>query len=364
MKRRLYDIELSGHGKASKLINEMVKNNKKVSKVEYVDGSIWLTTDIKGLRFIRTNRRRFYVTVHIDRLGEDTPMDRLFYSWAVLLFCFIPFFASLFLWQINVDAEYPEIAEQIEKTLKKDDVTPMKLMRNLPDEGKIRSNIMSDEPKLSWVRFVKKGTTLTIIPMVSPNANFEVQQHEEVGELAARTGGVITGFQLESGEPVARRNQSVKKGDLLASGVLEQGEKVAIVGADGKVFADYWLEYHFSLPTTIDYRVAGDTKMIVDWYFPWSEAKEKNRPFWKIVEWREEKNSSVKTITLKEGMDKSFLIPLVKHKLLSETSVEKEIKDENILQVTFDSDKVTGTILFLINENIAVKRPISQRGDD
>ena len=36
------------------------------------------------------------------------------------------------------------------------------------------------------------------------------------------------------------------------------------------------------------------------------------------------------------------------------------IKDDKILHVTFDNDKVNGTILFLVNDNIAIKRPISQ----
>ncbi|MGG0642843.1 sporulation protein YqfD [Sporosarcina gallistercoris] len=364
MKRKLYDVELSGDGKPAHLVNELIRNKRRVSKLEHTEGAIWFQTDARGLRYIRSNRRRFKLKVHVLRLGDGTPVNRLFHSWVALLLCIVPFLASLFLWQVNVDAEHPEIAERIEQKLEKSAVVPMKLLHQLPDEGTIRSLIMTDEPDLSWVRFEKKGATLTVIPMISPKTSSKSEIAREPGDLVARTGGVITGFQLKSGERVARLNQTVKKGDLLATGVLEQGDKVAIVGAEGSVFADYWLEYKFSLPKTIQYRAAGEKRVIIEWNIPGLKQKAVNRPFWKFVEWNEEVDDTLKTITLEEGMEKDFLVPLLKHKLLSETSYEKDIKDENILQVTFDNDKVTGTILFLINENIAVKRPLSQGGDD
>ena len=43
---------------------------------------------------------------------------------------------------------------------------------------------------------------------------------------------------------------------------------------------------------------------------------------------------------------------------MSESFSKAIIKDEKVLHVTFDNDKVNGTILFLVNDNIAVKRPI------
>ena len=63
-------------------------------------------------------------------------------------------------------------------------------------------------------------------------------------------------------------------------------------------------------------------------------------------------------LELIEGMEETVIIPLLKNKLLSESLSKAIIKDEKILHVTFDNDKVNGTILFLINDNIAVKRPI------
>ena len=74
-------------------------------------------------------------------------------------------------------------------------------------------------------------------------------------DLVARTGGVITRFALKKGERVGHVHQTVKKGDVLATGILEQGDKTTVVGADGAVYADYWVEYSFSLPKTIRFPV-------------------------------------------------------------------------------------------------------------
>ncbi|WP_040286645.1 sporulation protein YqfD [Sporosarcina koreensis] len=363
MKKRLFDVELSGSSCTS-FINEMVRSRRKVTRVEQQAGKVWLRTDSRGLRYIRANRRRHRLKVHIVRLEDGLPAERLFRSWSLLLFGLIPFAASLFLWQVTVDAEHPETAEKVQQALERSSVKPMQLLGGIPAEDALRTQIMAVDHDLSWVRFEKKGTTLHVIPMLSPKTARVQESDGKPSELAARTGGVVTGFRLSSGEPVAHRNQTVKKGDLLATGVLVQGDKTAVVGAEGAVFADYWLEYRFSLPRTVRYRSAGETETVIDWQAPWSDKRQNGRPWWKVVEWKEMTDYPVRAEELNEGMEESFLIPLLKHKLLSETSYEKEIKDENILQVTFDSDKVTGTVLFLINENIAEKRPISQGGDD
>ena len=66
-------------------------------------------------------------------------------------------------------------------------------------------------------------------------------------------------------------------------------------------------------------------------------------------------------LELTEGMEQTVIVPLLKQKLLSGTASQAMIiKDDKILHVTFDNDKVNGTILFLVNDNIAIKRPISQ----
>ena len=54
--------------------------------------------------------------------------------------------------------------------------------------------------------------------------------------------------------------KTVKKGDVLATGILEQGDKTTIVGADGAVYADYWVEYSFKSSKNNRFPVTGRRK--------------------------------------------------------------------------------------------------------
>ena len=149
---------------------------------------------------------------------------------------------------------------------------------------------------------------------------------------------------------------------MLVTGILEQGGKTTVVGADGAVFADYWVEYSFSLPKTIDFHMQGEEVMQLSFQWPWQKDKsdEQERSPWSII--RSERHMEEKSgqFELVEGMEETVLIPLLKSKLMSESFSKAIVLDEKVLHVSFDNDKVNGTILFLINDNIAVKRPISK----
>ena len=88
-----------------------------------------------------------------------------------LIACLIPFVASFFLWTVDVESEMPEVVERIEKKLEKNSIVLLRPLSLIPDEGEIRRELMLDDPALSWVRFRRVGTTLTVIPMLSPPIN-------------------------------------------------------------------------------------------------------------------------------------------------------------------------------------------------
>src|SRR6185312_10385632 len=102
-------------------------------------------------------------------------------------------------------------------------------------------------------------------------------------DLIARTGGVITRFELTKGERVGHVFSTVRKGDLLATGSLEQGDKTVFVGAEGAVFADYWIEYSFSLPKTIQYKVQGEERVEFVFHPPWIAKSDSVNRFWNII---------------------------------------------------------------------------------
>jgi len=170
--------------------------------------------------------------------------------------------------------------------------------------------------------------------------------------------GIITRFELEKGERVGHVHQTVKKGDVLATGILEQGGKTTVVGAVGAVYADYWIEYSFTLPKKINFQLQGEE--IVNYSFnpPWKQQGKEGWSLESFIEIERYREETAGHFELNEGMEETVIIPMLKNKLMSESFSKAIIKDEKVLHVTFDNDKVKGTILFLINDNIAEQRLI------
>ncbi|MBE1553714.1 sporulation protein YqfD [Sporosarcina limicola] len=362
-----YGIKISGGGDLPGFLSKLAVTGTKITAISIMDGVAHFRTDKKGVAQIRRHRRRYRLKTNITIISSEENAGGILSSYRFLIACIIPFIASFFLWTVEVESDMPEIVERIEGKLEKSSIIPFKPIAFIPDEGEIRRDLMLDEPALSWVRIRRVGATLTIIPMLSPPSTNTTKVDGPPSDLVARTGGVITRFELEKGERVSRVHQTVKEGDVLATGTLEQGDKTAVVGADGSVYADYWIEYAFNLPKKINFQTQGEEIVAYTFHPPWQRNNEKSKNNnekewlpWPLITSERHVKEIAGQFELAEGMEQTTLIPLLKYKLLSETFSKAIIRDEQILHVTYDNDKVSGTILFLINDDIAIKRPIPQ----
>ena len=360
MDRNRYAIKVSGPRNIAVYLTKLKSVGTKITALSVDGDTAFFKTDKKGLKQVRKYRKRFGLKVTIRAAVNDRGLDMLFSSYRFFIVFSIPFMCSFFLWSVKVESDMPEVVERIGAKLEENEIIPFRPLLFIPDEGEIRRMLMQDDPTLSWVRFKRVGTSLTVIPMLSPTLNDQTESDGPPSDLVARTGGVLTRFALTKGERVAHVYKTVKKGDVLASGTLEQGEEHVVVGAAGAVFADYWVEYTFSIPKIVEYKVQGEEK--VEFYFhpPWQEEKLSSKTILNMIETERTISEANAQLEIREGMEETVVIPLLKMKLLAELGSDATIKEDKVLHVTFDNDKVNGTILFLINDNIALKRPIPQ----
>lgn len=360
MLNRQYDIRIFGGNRMAEFLTKLKSSGTKITLLTLNDGNAYFRTDKIGVKNVRKYRRRYGLTVKISSTGKDPGLSTLFSSFRYVIVFIIPFLLSFFLWSVKVDSDFPEVADRIEEKLVAASIVPFKPLVHIPGEDEIRRYLMQDDPSLSWVRFRRVGTSLTVIPMLSPASDIQIESEGPPSDLVARTGGVITRFELKKGERVGNVFMTVKKGDILATGLLEQGDETVIVGAEGEVFADYWIEYSFSLPKVLDYTIQGEEEVFIEINLPWKNKTEFDRPFWQIFTTKRHISEKYAQLELVEGMEQTMIVPLIKRQLLAEHGSEAIIKDDKVLHVTFENDKVNGTILFLMNDNIAMKRPIPQ----
>jgi len=360
MIHKRFDVELFGDGDLSKCLTKLKVKGTKIITLSVNDGVAHFQTNPKGLKLIRKYRRRYGLKVNINSTSKDLGLKALFNNYRYVIVLFIPFACSFFLWSLTIESDMPEVEERIEEKLVASKITLLRPLFLLPGEDEIRRDLMQNDPSLSWVRFKRNGTSFTVIPMLSPPSKSTLKEPGPPADLVASTGGVLTRFALTKGERVGIVNSTVKKGDLLATGVLEQGDKKIVVGAEGAVFADYWIEYEFSMPKKIIYKVQGEENVAFTFNPPWNRDNFDENSFWHIVTTERLIKEELRQVNLVEGMEETVIVPLLKKKLLEERGASAVVKNNKVLHVAFDNDKVKGTILFLVNDDIAVKRRISQ----
>lgn len=367
MRADRYNIRIRGKGNKAAFLTKLLEKGIKIKALSVDTDSITFQTNRQGLQMIRQWRRPFRLKVAIEPLRENNHPLRIFRSFRFVIAFLIPYGCSLFLWNVQIDSQQPELVEKVEAVLQQEQIQPYTLLSLLPDEGEIRRELMLAIPDLAWVRFSRVGSSLIITPLESPRTYSIKKDAEPPSDLVAKTSGIITRFELKKGERVARVHQTVKKGETLATGILEQGSKKVVVGAEGEVFAQYWLEYQFTLPKKITYQIQDEEEIHFSIRLPWVQSPYQSEQMtyrletkWPFIEALRTIKERKGTLELREGMEESFILPFIRNRLLEEPYSKKMIIEEKILHVTYDNDTVSGTILFLINDNIAVKRPIVQ----
>ncbi|MBD8028322.1 sporulation protein YqfD [Ureibacillus sp. Re31] len=367
---RPVEIHITRNNAAHAFIQNLHSKGVKIKNVIHLDNEIRFEITRKDVMTVRTIRKKYRIKVKIQYLQ----VSRIFQknSWTalglLLLIC-IPIVASQFVWKVEVQSEIPEVRVAVEKIVnEKLSLSKPTLRGKVESDFEIRQTIMEELRDLSWVHILKTGSSMTIVPQLAPITDNRDNTNDGKNHLIAAKSGVITHFEISSGERRVLPNTTVYKGDTLVSGVISVGDKSVVVGASGEVYADYWLETEFSIPKEIQFISASSREWTIDFKMN-NDKKEQGKSFQKIdlPEWLSKfieikKTQKYTTVTeeITEERIESFILPLLHEKILKSLPPKTIIKKENILHVTFDDDKVKGKVLFLVNENIAKNYPIDQ----
>lgn len=112
--------------------------------------------------------------------------------------------------------------EQVKMTLKNHGV---KIFGSNKIKGKeVASKLLSEYPEISWAGVNIKGNK-ALVKIVEKSEIPEVYNPEQKYNLVADADGVITTYYLKKGFPVVSKGDTVKKGQLLVSGVTDSSVK-------------------------------------------------------------------------------------------------------------------------------------------
>ena len=363
---RIVRIRIKRTKRVPAFLTALTKNNIVLRHLITTENEVSFHTTRKNLRIIRKLRYQYGITFRIESLDDDHVLRKEWIVYAGLLILFaIPFFFSQWIWQVSVENATPEQTDELFETLHEMHLAGPFLKRDKPDDTIIRQNILTKHRDLSWVHIHRRGSRIIFEPLAAPIIENEVINDPIKGNLIAKKNGVVTHFNLSKGERVVEENDAVKNGQLLVTGILKRGEKDIIYGAEGEVYADYWIESEFSLPKEITYQTMGEKT----YHFRWANEK-KTEKEWKVAnlpKWFSmigdvyiQQELIKKKVTIDEKSVEDFVIPLLHQKYLEKLPRKTVVKQEKLLNVTIDNDTVKGKVLFLVNENIAIKQAINQ----
>ena len=320
------------------------------------------------LKKIKNIRKKYGIKLNMSRPDAIHIIQFQTYIWlGIMLFILVPYLFSHVVWEVGIEDVSEERKAKIQSELLKLNVKEKTLKNNIPSDGEIRQSLLANNKDLSWIHINRKGSSIHFEVVPAPVNEIKYAPKKTPSDLIATRRGVITYYDLQSGERVVQIHETVQKGDLLATGIIKQGNIEKVVGAEGRVFADYWMEVSFELPKTIKYKeLKGKEVTFFNVKHAWKVYNEKRsipsfvqflRNIFKVNTHLIYENKT--QIVDEEWIQNSFL-PMLQIKSNASLSSNGQIKQEKILHIAWSNDKVKGKVLYYINDNIAQKRPIHQ----
>ncbi|QBP40868.1 sporulation protein YqfD [Paenisporosarcina antarctica] len=367
-KGRKITCQVKPHNGMYPFIQSLKQNKVYIIKLFTSKSGATFTILEKDLHIVRRVRKQYKIPIHFSRPDAKQIIQ---FEWTIIIgllgFIILPYLCSLFLWQISIEDVSDERKVKLERELQDLHVGERKIMDSLATDSEIRQVLLANNHDLSWIHIKRSGSKMKITSVPAPVIIREQIDQQKPSNLVAFRRGIITHYDLRSGERLISINETANKGDVLVTGVLKKGEKDVIVGAEGQVFADFWLETSFQIPTKIVYdKFSSEQVKILQISPSWKEFKKEQNSenFTELIKsvFRIERNTIVQRSILpvsEQWIQEAFL-PMLRMRTASSLSPKGRIMDEKILHMTWSNDKVKGNVLYYLNDNIASKSPIHQ----
>ncbi|MFD1177786.1 sporulation protein YqfD [Paenibacillus puldeungensis] len=294
-----------------------------------------------------------------------------------VLFVGLIFTLSSMVWDIEVKGNDKIATEDVLNVAKQEGIYPFQWIFRLPEQDKLSATLTRKLPGTSWVGVTRTGTRITI--QVVEATKPEKQELLSPRHLVSKSDAVVTHIFAEKGQPEVDKNDRVKKGQILISGM--QGGKPVV--SKGEIRGIVWHEYNIEVPIVKKQKVYtgeqkrrgylffGRTAIQLTGYgkisFIQSETLTEMDPLtWRSIKlpigWMTEKVLETAELELKQTDEQAKLegIERAKRDILAKYGVDSVIMSQKILHEKTDNGKVYMKVHFEVEQNIAEEVPIVQ----
>ena len=233
-----------------RILNLCAENRITLWGSKSVEGGICGYITLKDFYFLPYIIRGTKIRIHIEeKYGFPFVISRYKKRWGISLgviifFCFLQFMSS-FIWIIDVRGNETVKTESIIENLGEIGIHKGMYSGNiLPKNDSQRLLLKMDS--LAWASLNIEGSRLTVNITETKGKK---EEDTSPCNLKAKYDGVIKKIDLKSGNGVVKVGDTVKKGDVLVSGIIENAGGTRFVHSSGDVLAT--VEHTFTLTEKI-----------------------------------------------------------------------------------------------------------------
>ncbi len=202
---------------------------------------------ISGFKKLKGIARKVRCRVRIvDKRGLPFLLVRLRHRKMLLVgltaFLIILYGLSSFIWTVDVEGNVKVPEDKLLNALAKYGIKPGAFKKGL-DISAIENRLIIDVPDIWWASIQLKGTK-AIVKVVEAAQPPPMVDKDTPCNIVASKDGIIHEMVVLEGQPVVKQGDTVKKGQLLVSGVVEDSETLTtrFVHAMAQVTARTWYE--------------------------------------------------------------------------------------------------------------------------
>ncbi len=188
-------------------------------------------------------------------------MRRKFLILFVLLSFLLLVLSSMFIWEIDVYGNEELTKTEILRVLYACGVQEGCFWPNISAET-VRSKMLTKLPELSWMTVNVSGSRAMVL-VQERKEKPEIYVETEPAHVVAAESGIIKDLSVTEGSSQVVRGQTVSKGQLLVSGLMESiGGKQRYICSRASVIADTCHEIKMVYPTNMKQKIASDRSFL------------------------------------------------------------------------------------------------------
>jgi len=190
----------------------------------------------------------------------------------MVLFLMIIYGFSSFIWSVEVQGTESVNPQKLLNELESLGVKPGVFKPNI-DTMSIENQLIIDLPEISWASLELRGSRaiLRVKESVLPPP---IIDKDTPCNIVAAKDGIIDKMIVLDGQAVAKEGQTVRKGQLLVSGIIDHSDTIGVryVHSMGQIIARTWYEETAELSLKDPYRQRTGRKAVIK-YIGWEKLK-------------------------------------------------------------------------------------------